>query len=47
MKTASWLRLLTETTTTDVNRLTSVFGMGTGVSGLLWPSSKMFRLTTF
>ncbi len=35
-------RLLLETKATDVVCLTSVFGMGTGVSTLLWPSSKIW-----
>lgn len=38
-KTASELRLLTETITTDVTSLTSEFGKGSGISWLLWPSS--------
>ena len=42
-KTASELRLLTETNTTDVTSLTSVFGMGTGVTKLLWPSSNLSK----
>jgi hypothetical protein len=28
------------TNTVNIGSLTSVFGMGTGVSNLLWPSSK-------
>jgi len=41
-KTASELRLLTETNTQDVTFLASEFGMGSGVAKLLWPSSKLW-----
>ncbi len=47
MKTASLFRLLWETTAGDVAGLTSVFGMGTGVSWLLWPSSYSLRRGVF
>ncbi len=40
-KTASTLRLCSETNTPDVEGLTSVFGKGTGVSQPLWPSSEI------
>ena len=42
-KTASAFRLLTETNVTDVTCLTSVFGMRTGVSTKLWPSSITYK----
>jgi len=46
-KTASALRLLWETNTTDVMGLASVFGMGTGVSPLLWPSLILYDFYAF
>ena len=44
MRTASGFPLLSESTHTDVSCLTSVFGMGTGISSLLWQSSKLHNL---
>jgi hypothetical protein len=45
MRTASVLRLWWETNAPDVVSLTSVFGKGTGVSSLLWPSSTMLVIS--
>ena len=39
-KTASQFRVLSDTNANDVTSLTSVFGMRTGVTRLLWPSQK-------
>jgi hypothetical protein len=46
-KTASKFRLLTETTAIDVVSLASVFGMRTGVSTQLWPSSIFLLYESF
>lgn len=40
-KTTSVFRLLTETNATDVTGLASEFGMRSGVSRSLWPSSNL------
>jgi len=44
MRTASEIHFPSETNARDVKSLTSEFGKGSGISFLLWPSSKIMGI---